>query len=109
VAAQEPLNMLQRLLGCLRKPFSLPNRLFFHAGQRENISFIHAEMTFFNVGITFFHAGGCRVKKCNFCVEKSTFFHARATFFHAENTFFHAVEKVMISRIWMFRSGGELN
>jgi hypothetical protein len=41
-------------LGLLKKTLFFAKSTFFHAGQRENISFIHAEMTFFNVGITFF-------------------------------------------------------
>jgi hypothetical protein len=60
---------------------------FFHAGQREKKSFFHAK-------ITFFHAAASSVKKSDSSVKKSTFFHVR--------------EKVIKSRICMFRGGWEI-
>jgi hypothetical protein len=74
---------------------------FFHAGQREKKSFFHA-------GITFFHAAASSVKKSDSSVKKSNLSVKKSSSSMKKSTFFHAREKVMKSRIWMFRGGWEL-
>jgi hypothetical protein len=73
--------------------FSLPNRLFFMLASVKKSLFFTAE-------ITFFHAAASSVKKSDSSVKKSSSSVKKSTFFHAE--------KVMKSRIWMFRGGWEL-
>jgi hypothetical protein len=74
---------------------------FYHAGQRKKKSFFHAKITFFHAGITFFHAAASSVKKSDSSVKKSSSSVKKSTFFHAR-------EKVIKSRICMFRGGWEL-
>jgi hypothetical protein len=72
------MRLLQR-----KKLFSLPNRLFF------------------TLESLFFHAAASSVKKSDSSVKKRSSSVKKSTFFHAR-------EKVVKSRIWMFRGGWEL-
>jgi hypothetical protein len=92
----------------MSKHFSLPNRLFFHAGQREKKSFFYAEITFFHSGITFFHPASSGVKKRDSSVKKSDSSVKKNSSSVKKSTFVLAREKVMKSRIWMFRGRWEL-
>jgi hypothetical protein len=93
---------------CLQKSIFFAKSTFFHACQREKKYFFPAEITFFHAGITFFHAAASSMKKSDLSVKKSDSSVKKSSTSVKKSTFFHAREKVMKSRIWMFRGGWEL-